>query len=122
MNFTLNSVVYTPIGFLTTGASSWAALASGVAGAISRLTGRVNLPQGQNDGSVKWKLAIPVAADENSTCSCEGEILRTYYLSVESNLPRAGTTTERLDVYERLKSLVNDPAFKASIVDLVQPT
>lgn len=121
MNFTLNSVVYTALGFISTGASQWGALASGIAGAVSRLTGRVNLPAGQNDGSVKWKLAIPIAATESDACGCVGDVMRTYYLSVEVNLPRAGTTAERTNVYEQLVDLVGDPAFKASIENLVQP-
>ena len=121
MNFTLNTVVYSYINRIASGASQWGAFGTGIASAISFLQGKVNLPGAKNDGSVKWKLTVPVTADEDTTCACTGEVMATFYGSFELSIPRNSSTSQRTDWYLRMKSLVNDPATQDSYVNFVQP-
>lgn len=119
-NITLNAVVYSSTSRNSNGASTWAALAASIASAIARLTGKVNLPQGKNDGSVKWNLAIPVVASGDTACACDGDILRTYYVRVETNVPRGSTTAERTNVTEQITDLIESSQFRDSLINLIQ--
>lgn len=127
MAITLNSVVYNWAGFDPSGTSRWTATAAGLATSFSNLTARVTI--GGIDGvsktarmsKVKWRIQIPVIATADSSCSCEGTVLRTSYIDVAADFHPTATAAERADALARLKSLVLTTQFADSFNALVQP-
>lgn len=120
MSITLNTKVYNGVGFNQNGQSVFNETSAGVPSGFSFLTDKVNTGTGKSDSTVKWNLSIPVIATEDSECSCEGTVLRTYYVRIEVSVPASSTAAERLDLYERIVDLVAASQFSASVQSLVQ--
>lgn len=124
MAITLNSVVYNWAGFDPSGTSRWTATAGGVASAFSNLTARVTIGSQTSSESrpsrAKWRLAVPVVATEDSSCSCVGTVLRTAYTDITTDFGATSTAAERADMLARIKALVLTPEFAASINNLTQ--
>lgn len=119
-SITLNTKVYTGIGFNQNGQSVFKEVSAGVPSGFSYLTDKVTTNTGKTDSTVKWNLSIPIVASADSDCSCAGDVLRTYYVRVEVTAPAGSTAEERLDVYTRLKDLVATTAFSDSVKVLNQ--
>lgn len=122
MSIVLNSKTYNPIGYDQNAVSVFIEQSSGVPAGFSRLTDKVNAGNSKSDGSVKWKMTIPVIATEDSSCACSGEALRTYYVSIDVSVPSGSLKAERDDVLARITDLVATTQFASSISSLVQAT
>lgn len=121
-NIVLNSKTYTGIGFDANGVSQWVEQSGGIPSSFSKLTGKVNLGSGKSGSTVKWKFAVPIVAASDSSCACEGDVLRTYYVRIEVDEPAGSQSAERIDVRARIASLIGVTQFVDSIEDLTQPT
>ena len=123
MAITLNSKTYNFIGFDRNGVSIYQESSAGVPSGFGYLTCRVIPASGQQPAKVRWRLTMPVVATEDSACSCDGSVLRTYeYDEGKVNVPSSSTSTERTDFATRVKELLATTQYQASVTSLVQPS
>lgn len=123
MAIVLNGKTYNFAGFDQNGVSLFKETSSGVPGGFSYLTCRVSDATGGANAKVVWRLTMPILAPEDSSCSCEGNVLRTYrFDDGKITIPATGTVAERTDFQARIEALTATTQYEASIVSLVQPT
>lgn len=120
MSITLNTKVYSGIGFNQNGQSVLKETSGGYPSAFSYLTDKVNGGTGKNDSTVKWNLSIPVVSTAVDGAVAPGTVLRTYFARIEVQVPASSTAAERDDLYARLLDLVESAQFTASIKQLAQ--
>lgn len=115
---TLNSLAYAPRG-TTNGISLWV-YTGGVTfgGGQSSLTESVRPFNVDGVSNGRWVLNAEKLAAEDSVCSCVGTSLGNGKVDTKVTIHRSLTPAERLDLYERYKSLVSSAAFKAAFTDL----
>lgn len=119
---TLNTVDYLPAG-VAGNLATWLNREDGVPAAFSPLTQSLSSPSVNGKVyRVIFKLAIPVVAEEDTTCACAGALLRTNQFEGTFLLATTSTTAERTDLYLRVKDLVASAAFIAAVENLVNPT
>lgn len=118
VNIVLNSKTYTDVGFDPNGAKQYLEQSGGVPSSFSKLTDKVNNNTSPTNSSVKWKLAIPIVATSDSSCSCVGDVLRTYYCVIDITIPPGSLAAERTDLLARLVALVGTTQFASSIQTL----
>lgn len=124
MSIVLNSKTYNFAGFDQNGVSIYKETSSGVPGGFSYLTCRVSTPATDKaDSKVMWRLTMPILAAADSSCSCEGAVLRTYrFDDGKVTIPSGSLAAERADFLARIQALVDTTQYAASINSLVQPT
>lgn len=124
MSIVLNSKTYNFAGFDQNGVSVYKETSSGVPGGFSYLTCRVSTPATDKaDAKVMWRLTMPILAAADSSCSCEGSVLRTYrFDDGKVTIPSGSLAAERADFLARIQALVDTTQYAASINSLVQPT
>lgn len=121
MSITLNSKVYNFAGWNQNQQASYSETSGAVPSSFSFLTAKVNTGTGKSASFVKWNLSIPVVTTVDSECGCIGDLLRTYRVKVEVEIPAGSSASERTDVVARLTSLIGNAQFTASINSLTQP-
>lgn len=124
MAIVLNSKTYNFAGFDQNGVSVYKETSSGVPGGFSMLTCRVTTPATDKaDAKVMWRLTMPILAAADSTCACEGAVLRVYrFDDGKVTIPSGSLSAERADFLARIQSLVDTTQYAASINSLTQPT
>ena len=123
MAIVLNGKTYNFAGFDQNGVSLFKETSSGIPGGFSYLTCRVTDAAGGANAKVVWRLTMPILAPEDSSCACEGNVLRTYrFDDGKLTIPASGTVAERTDFQARIEALTATTQYEASIVSLVQPT
>lgn len=115
---TLNTVVYSPAGS-DKGILYWWNRSGGVAGSFSSLTqGFVSNSGARKLTKATFRLSIPVVADENSSCACAGEVVRTSSAQMDFWIDPNATAAERLDLYNRVKDLAASTLVSDAVSDL----
>lgn len=116
VNLTLNTKVYTPTSY-TGGIAKWIHRpTSGIAAAYSSATQHVRAAA-SGTMHTQHKLTIPVVATADSACSCEGSVLRTAWVDIQTSTAATSTAAERLELYNQLTDFVASDAFKKAMVD-----
>lgn len=121
-DITLNSLTFAGVGFNQNGMAVWSERSMGVPSGFQYLTEKTSVGTGKSGSSVKWNLSTPIVAEEDSSCSCVGAVLRTYYSQLHFNIPAGSTLAERTDLLAAIRDLVLTTAFSDSILNLAQPT
>jgi len=101
-NVTLNSVVYTPNG-TTNGVTSWANRSGGYGNSFAYLKEKFTTPAKGDVVRMEFDLTLPIVATTSTTCTCEGEVLRTSTVKVSIWVPANSTAAERTDLWVRIK-------------------
>lgn len=115
---TLNTKAYAPRGNIS-GVASWALVGdTSFGGAVSNVTESVRGPSKDGLYRVQFKLNLPKAADGNSSCACDGDILSYSLVNLEITVPRNFTSAERTDLYTRIKDLVSSTVVSDAVSDL----
>ncbi len=114
---TLNTVVYSPNG-LRNGIASWISRAGGVLAGFSKLTQKYSDPVSGTQTKIDFNLSIPVLATADSTCACEGELIRTNSATLSFWVAGTSTLAERTDLYLRVKDLVASTMLIAAVENL----
>lgn len=122
MAITLNTKVYAFAGFNNNQQSVYRNTDAAFPSGFSYLTAKVNVGTGTKDSNSKWNLSLPHIATSSSACSCEGSVLGTDYIQVDSKFSAATSAADRLDAWTRLRDLVASAEFKATITGLTQPS
>jgi hypothetical protein len=123
MSITLNSKVYNWAQFDQNGTSRYVESSAGVPNGFSPLTNKVSNSEGTGKSQqVKWRLAVPVIATDDSACGCTGEVLETDYVEVVYTLSKTSTLAIRQDLRLRLASLIANGQYIASVDNLAQAT
>ena len=124
MSIVLNSKTYNFAGFDHNGVSVYKVTSSGVPGGFSMLTCKVSTPAtSKADAKVMWRLTMPILATADSSCSCEGSVLRVYrYDDGKVTIPSGSLAAERADFLARVQSLTGTAQYAASFTSLTQPT
>lgn len=116
-NIILNTKTYAGPVYMN-GLSTWTERSGTVAAAFSPLTGSFRF---DTKSRLNWKVAVPIVAAEDSSCSCTGAVLRVSDCSISIRMDPGATTAERTDFALRLKDLVASTEFQSSIINLQQP-
>lgn len=115
-NIVLNTLTYVGEG-VSGGISRFINRTQGVYSGFRSLTAR--LKESKDKVGPHWTLAIPVIADQDSDCSCAGDVLQKTFVYVEVRFDKRASSAHREDVYLQLKDLVNNTTvFKPSVTDL----
>lgn len=124
MSLVLNGKTYDFAGFDQNGVSTFKETSSGIPGGFSYVTCKVTTPNTTKaDSQVKWRLTMPILASEDSSCACEGAVLRMYrWEDGKSVIPSGSLLAERQDFLARVTALVATTQYIASVNNLVQPT
>lgn len=117
-NIVLNTKTYNGRGLLN-GIARYVESSGGIAAAFSPLSGTVNL---DSKSRARWKLDMPVVAEEASACACPGSVIRVANADINIRMDLGMTLAERTDFADRIKDLVSHADFRASIISLTQPT
>lgn len=121
-NIVLNTKTYNGRG-VANGIATYMETSAGFLAGFSPVTGSILLPAGRDaKGHVKWRLSLPVMAEEASACACPGEEIDLIDAFIQVRASRGVSATVRTDFGLRLKDLVALPEFQASIASLSQPT
>ena len=111
---TLNTKAYAPRG-KSGDIATWAlAVDTTFGGATSTVTESVRGPSKDGVTRVRFKLDVPKAASENSSCACIGQNIGTGIATVELVIPSGFTATERADFTDRIQGLVANAVFTAA--------
>lgn len=121
MSIVLNAKTYSFDGFTAQSISHYSDRSGGVPASFSPLTSKVEDGSASANTKVRWKLKVPVVATVDSSCSCDGSLLREYIVDIVTTVPPGSTSTERTDLAARIEDLVASAQFIASITNLVQP-
>lgn len=114
-NVTLNTLLYIGEGIMN-GASRFVYRGAGLLSGFSSLMGR--LKNTKEKVEVQWTLAIPVIAEEATSCACVGDVLQMTYANINVRFDRKATKAHRADVLLRLQNLVVTQVFEDSVEDL----
>lgn len=115
-NIVLNTLTYVGEG-IASGIARFVERSQGVYAGFRSLVGRMK--SSRDKVEVVWTLALPVIADADSPCACDGDVLQMTYVNVSVRFDKKASPTHRLDVYNQLKDLVNNTTvFQPSVVDL----
>lgn len=102
---TLNTVAYSPAGS-NGGIVTWVNRSGGVSASFSKLTqGYATQSGARQVTKATYRLAIPVVATADSTCSCAGSLLRTSSAQIDFWIDPNSTLAERTDLFLRIKDL-----------------
>lgn len=104
-NVTLNTIVYAPSG-TTNGVSSWTNRSGGYGASFTHLKEEFVQPTKGDVVRMKFSLDVPIVATADTSCNCEGGLLRTSTIQLSVWVPQSSTAAERTDLYNRLKDLV----------------
>lgn len=113
-NIVLNTKTYTGTG-LYNGLANWLEQSGGIAASFSRLTQSLVI---NSMIRVKTKLVMPVVASESSSCSCEGDVIRTADLDASIRMSPGMTLAERTDFADRVKDYFASAQFRAAVITL----
>lgn len=114
-NLTLNTKVYVPRG-TQSGVSSWALAGDATfGGATSYVTESVRSTLADGTNRTRWKMDVPKAASEDSSCACTGTILGKATADFNIVTPTVFTAAERQDFVDRLQALVALSVFDVSV-------
>ena len=120
MSITLNTKTYTFAG-IANAIARYVERSSGLAGGFSNLTATIK--ESSKETLIRWRLAIPVLASEDTACGCIGTLLRTHRVEISVQFAPNTPEAERDDVLVRIAQLVADtPQFADSVSDLVLPS
>lgn len=122
MSITLDSLVYDNVGFNSNGQFVYSEKSAGVPSGFAYLTSKVSGGTGKAATVVKWNLSRPIVAAVDSEQAVAGDVLRTYYVKIEVQIPAGSTAAERLDINDQIQSLVATTQWNASVETLVQPS
>lgn len=114
---TLNTVAYAPAGLLQ-GVAKWVSRAGGILAGFSVLTQRYREPTTGVQTKIDFNISIPVLATADSTCGCEGDVLRTNTATVSFWVAGSSTLAERTDLYLRVKDLVATSLVSSAVENL----
>lgn len=110
MAITLNTKVYNWANWTPTGLSRYFNAGTTPAAAGNLTFGSKASSKQISDSCT---LSLPVLAASDSSCACEGEVLRNQFLTIKHDTSPMTTLTERTDMYLRLKDLVLTAQFEA---------
>ena len=111
---TLNTKAYAPRG-KSGDIATWALAGDTTfGGATSTVTESVRGPSKDGVTRIRFKLDVPKAASENSSCACIGQNIGTGIATVELVIPSGFTATERADFTDRIQGLVAHAVFTAA--------
>lgn len=111
---TLNTKAYAPRG-KSGDIATWALAGDTTfGGATSTVTESVRGPSKDGVTRIRFKLDVPKAASENSSCACIGQNIGTGIATVELVIPSGFTATERADFTDRIQGLVANAVFTAA--------
>ena len=111
---TLNTKAYAPRG-KSGDIATWALAGDTTfGGATSTVTESVRGPSKDGVTRIRFKLDVPKAASENSSCACIGQNIGTGIATVELVIPSGFTATERADFTDRIQALVANAVFTAA--------
>ena len=111
---TLNTKAYAPRG-KSGDIAAWALAGDTTfGGATSTVTESVRGPSKDGVTRIRFKLDVPKAASENSSCACIGQNIGTGIATVELVIPSGFTATERADFTDRIQGLVANAVFTAA--------
>lgn len=122
MNFTLNTKVYSGVGFNANNQSVYKYTGAGMPSGFSYLTASVKTGTGTAASTVRYNLSVPHVATEASTCACPGTVISTDYVRIEVSVPSGSTLADRQNILLSIRDLVGTVAFKDSVELLTQPT
>lgn len=114
---TLNTVVYSPAG-LKSGIATWISRVGGVLAGFSKLTQSYKDPTTGTQTKIDFNLSIPVLATADSTCGCEGDLIRTNSAVISFWVAGTSTLAERTDLYLRVKDLVASSMLISAVENL----
>jgi hypothetical protein len=120
MSIVINSKTYTFDGFDRNGVAVYTERSGGVPTSFSTLT--FGIETGKDVTKLTVRLSVPVVADDDSNCSCEGTVLRTSRFTWTLEEPNTGTTAERTDWQARIEALTATAQFEAFLINLVKPS
>ena len=118
-NITLNTKVYVGQGVVNA-LATWLYSASGVFSGFDWVKARVNASDPKFI-RVKWTGSKPVVATSDSSCACNGEVLRFSDFDITIRCGRTSTTAERTDLALAIKDLTATTEFQDSIINYKQP-
>ena len=111
---TLNTKAYAPRG-KSGDIATWALAGDTTfGGATSTVTESVRGPSKDGVTRIRFKLDVPKAASDNSSCACIGQNIGTGIATVELVIPSGFTATERADFTDRIQGLVANAVFTAA--------
>nr|URG16424.1 MAG: coat protein [Leviviridae sp.] len=115
---TLNTKVYAPRG-KSGDIASWKLVGDTTFGGATS-TASQSLREDAKAGTtrVQYKLVLPKAASEDTSCACIGQSLGTGNCDIIVTIPASFTATERDDFAKRIQSLVASGVFLSSIGSL----
>lgn len=115
---TLNTVVYNPAGS-NKGIVRWADRSGGVLNSFSYLTQGFVVNSGARKlTKATFRLEVPVVATASSTCSCEGELLRSSSAQIDFWIAPDASAAERADLLARVTDLISSTAVSDAVSDL----
>jgi len=114
---TLNSVVYSPAGLLA-GVARWINRTGGVLAGFSKLTQSYKDPTTGTQTKIDFQIDVPVLATADSTCGCEGDLIRTNTFKMSFWVAGSSTLAERTDLYLRAKDLMATALVSGSVENL----
>lgn len=115
---TLNTKAYNPRG-KSGDVATWALVGdTSFGGATSLVTESVRGPSKDGIYRVRFTLAVPKAAAEDSSCACVGQELGSGHADIQIRMPTAFTSAERQDFADRVQGLVANAIFDAAVAVL----
>lgn len=121
MSLTLNTKIYSFSGFIQGAIARYLNAGGGTAGSFKTATAKVDAVNQEKMIKVRWKLRLPVVADEAS-CMCPDGVVRECFADIVASVPASALAAERTDLALSLKDLVATPEFQASIINLQTPS
>lgn len=112
---TLNTKSYVGAGLIA-GVANWFERSAGVLSGFSNLRASIKT---DSKVRIKWDFDLPIVATADSSCGCAGELKRTGDVTVSVRLDPSYTLTERTDLADRLKDLVQSTQFRDSVINLI---
>lgn len=119
VNLTLDSKVFSPDSN-SVGVAVWKNRDSGFVTGFKTATAKVTSDGSANKAvsRVRLSLKLPVIASESSTCTCEGDLLRTNQVSVDFILANASSVAERTSLLTSLKEYLATATVTALVANL----
>lgn len=114
-NITLDTKVYTGLGYRGDGAS-WQNRDAGVVSGFKNIDTSINYTKDKTN--VRAKITTPVVSTEASSCACPGEVLRNRYIDIVVRYDKMATQADRDSALQDIKDLVLTTQFSDLVKNL----
>lgn len=114
-NIVLDGKTYTGNG-ITNGVNLWQNRSAGTVAGFADLTTQINYTK--TKVNVLSKIRVPVLADSDTACACEGTVLRTNYVDLNFRFDVSANQSDRDAMWQAVKDWVDSGQFAALVKTL----